>query len=891
MLSIMRPTLISRFNPNLMTPEALENIFVQRQKLAEQIVELIRESATTPSKHYTLLIGPRGIGKTHFISLVYHRIRKMDDLDDRLLIAWVREEEWGISSFLDLLLRILQAIEKEYNDRELGNRIESLYQLTPENAERTAGELLKEIIGNRTLLLLMENLDEVFAGLDDEGQKQLRAYLQENAFCTILATSQSLFNGVKLQTSPFYGFFRIRHLKDLTLDEAVQLLAKVAKLQGDRELESFIQTPTGRDRIKTVHYLAGGNPRVYIILSAFLTRQSLDDLVEAFMAMLDDLTPYYQDRMKCLSPQQRKIVDLLCDRRHAVTVKEIAQRCFITHQTASSQLKDLREKGYVISEAIGRESYYELRETLMRFCVEVKKQRGEPIRLFVDFLRIWYTREELQQRWERCLASSHGSSTLQVTSLKSSLRLEESHHYQQLSPLYLEQEYLRRALEASDSEEDPRVAAYIKEFLVCYIKKGFVQGLRLTEKLVEIRGQALDWLLHGLCLDELKYYEQAIAACDRALSIQPDYDSAWLIRGIALGNLGQLEEEIASFDRALAIKPGYHHTWLLRGIAFFNLGQLEEAIASFDRALAIKADYHDAWLLRGIALFNLGQLEEAIASYDRALAIQPDLHEAWNDRGIALNDLGQLEEAIASYKRALAIKPDSHEASNNWGVTLLNLGQLEEAIAAYDRALVIKPDFQLTWNNRGIAFLKLNRFEDASTCFDRVIELGATYSGVFFNRAIAILGFDRWDEGITALENAIKQIQNKDEITIDDTELIIRIVFKNTQDSVIWKSRLISIIQFYDKYEVLSPLGQGLVKSIPALMPETISDKTARTWLELWQELAKHYPEFQIPLRLLNAAVRYKETKGDRRVLLELAIEERQLLEPLLGGSEPINMK
>ncbi|MEG4811560.1 hypothetical protein QUA82_28450 [Microcoleus sp. F8-D3] len=33
------------------------------------------------------------------------------------------------------------------------------------------------------------------------------------------------------------------------------------------------------------------------------------------------------------------------------------------------------------------------------------------------------------------------------------------------------------------------------------------------------------------------------------------------------------------------------------------------------------------------------------------------------------------------------------------------------------------------------------------------------------------------------------------------------------------------------------------------------------------------YEKFQIPIRLMNAAVRYKETKGDRRVLLELPIE------------------
>jgi hypothetical protein len=86
-----------------------------------------------------------------------------------------------------------------------------------------------------------------------------------------------LFNGVKLQTSPFYGFFRTRHLKDLKPDEAALLLTNVAMLEGDRNLEDFLQTPNGRARVKTVHHLAGGNPRVYIIFSQFLNRESLDE--------------------------------------------------------------------------------------------------------------------------------------------------------------------------------------------------------------------------------------------------------------------------------------------------------------------------------------------------------------------------------------------------------------------------------------------------------------------------------------------------------------------------------------------------------------------------------------------------------------------------------------
>lgn len=58
--------------------------------------------------------------------------------------------------------------------------------------------------------------------------------------------------------------------------------------------------------------------------------------------------------------------------------------------------------------------------------------------------------------------------------------------------------------------------------------------------------------------------------------------------------------------------------------------------------------------------------------------------------------------------------------------------------------------------------------------------------------------------------------------------------------------------------------------------------KAKQTWLVVWRELTIDYKEFKISLRLVNVAVQYKGKKGDRRVLLELAIEERQLLEQVL---------
>ena len=796
-----------------MPAEVLEQIFVQRQGLASELVERIRESVLTAVKSHTLLIGPRGIGKTHLVSLVYHRICEMADLREHLLIAWLSEEEWSVTSFLDFLLCIFQALQKD---------VEALYDLPAEEAEAEGVRLLKEFIdspcckedlpqpsslklrlvsrekrvkvplinhedppqpplirgenvvlvplikgdlggspdlptsnnsnnNSRTLLLIVENLDDLFAGLGKDGQKQFYDFL-ETTNCVILATSQCELKEIQQKKSPFYGFFHPEKLEDLSAEDATQLLANIATYKGNVELASFIQTPTGRDRINAVHFLAGGNPRIYVIFSEFLASQeSLDELVGAFMAMLDDLTPYYQERMKNLSPQQRKIVDILVRSGHAVTVKEIAQRGFMTHQTASSQLKKLLEMSYVRTEQFGREAFYELREPLMRFCLKAKQQRGEPIKLIVDFLRRWYTKSELQERLKLV-----GGEVSQA------------------------REYLLGAIQAfDDDDQDPRVVACIKEFLRCYDKEDYVSASQQAEKLVAIRGNALDWIIQGYCLGWLKRYEEAIASYDKALEIKPDFQEAWNNRGSALGKLGRYEEAIASYNKALEIKPDYHEAWNFRGSALGNLGRYEEAIASFDKALEFKADYHQAWNNRGYALIYLGRYEEALASCERA------------------------------------------------------------------------------------------------------IELDDQSSYGFFNKAIALTALNLWDKGITSLEDAFNRLKDGETDT-EDAKLIIRNLFKNSQDPAIWKTHLTSLITLYNKYKAISTLGQGLVQSIPMLMSEMVSDKTAQKWLEMWQELGSKYDDFQIPLRLLDAAVRYRE-KSDKRVLLSLPIEERKLLEEVLG--------
>ena len=812
---IMTGVFLFRFTPSLMEREALEAIFVQRQDMVQRVLDLIRESALTASKHHTLLIGPRGIGKTHLVSLIYHRAVAMEDLRDRLLIAWMREEEWGITSLLDLLLRIFRALVAEYKDAALDERVESLYSLPPDHVEVAAGKLLKEYVGDRTLLVLIENLDDIFHGLSDEGQKRLRAYIQENPFFTIVATAQSLFNGVSLQTSPFYGFFRIQHLEGLSIEESTELLANIARYRGDQELASFIKTPTGRARIRAVNHLAGGNHRVYVIFSQFLTRESLDELVEPFMRMLDDLTPYYQDRMRWLSQQQRKIVEFLLNRRSPATVKEIAQRCFMTHQTASSQLKSLREMEYVQSISLGRESYYELREPLMRLCIEVKKHQGEMIRLLVDFLRFWYSQVELQQR----LAMLPPEAAL-------------------------ERQYVLYALREADEAEDPRVAACLRDYTSYVEQQDFEGALRAAEDLVEIRGHAQDWIDLGWCLSHLGQFNEALSvynkaidldpkdilawtnrssalyklkcwgellvSAERAIELAPDSVVSWDDRGTALAYLGRWREALESFnkaselapndvdiwnnkswaltnlkrwdealalaEKAIQLDPQHIRIWYNRGNALSGLGQWEEALSSFNTAIELAPDFIWAWINKGWTLYQLGRWEEALASFNKALELSPDNALIWERKGLVLRRLGRQEEALTCMDKAFELTPEDGEAWNERAVLLYEEYQrLEAALTCLDKAVELKKNDPTLWSNRGVALSSVGRHEEALQCFDQAIELNASASYPYFsfNRAAALMALSRWDEGIAQLDAALRYLADTKRIDTGDEVAIV----------------------------------------------------------------------------------------------------------------------
>ncbi|MDP2600163.1 MAG: tetratricopeptide repeat protein [Deltaproteobacteria bacterium] len=161
-------------------------------------------------------------------------------------------------------------------------------------------------------------------------------------------------------------------------------------------------------------------------------------------------------------------------------------------------------------------------------------------------------------------------------------------------------------------------------------------------------------------------------------------------RGAVLKKLGRDEEALAAYDKAIAIDPNYAYAHNNRGNVLEKLGRDQEALASFDKALAIDLNEAFAHYNRGVVLCKLGRYEEALASFDKVIAIDPNYADAHYNRGAVLKKLGRDEEALASYDRAIAIDPNHAFAHNNRVRVLFKLGRYKEALKAFARASQLK---------------------------------------------------------------------------------------------------------------------------------------------------------------------------------------------------------
>ena len=229
-----------------------------------------RRGARGPCPTHSL-IGPKGMGKSHILRLVYHAVRGdivlsgFEGLSDSFVPVILAEEEY-VSSLTKFLLIVLghlkdQGISLSTDPSDL------LGATTLGENERTRAITYVESFKNdsgRILLLLVDNLNDILENMADEDQGELRRLLTASDPVLMIGTAPTLFDSVTNHDCPLYNFFETIWLRDLDFSQARELLSKYARLDNRNDILNEIERREAR--IRTIHSLTGGNPRLLLAL-------------------------------------------------------------------------------------------------------------------------------------------------------------------------------------------------------------------------------------------------------------------------------------------------------------------------------------------------------------------------------------------------------------------------------------------------------------------------------------------------------------------------------------------------------------------------------------------------------------------------------------------------
>ena len=192
--------------------------------------------------------------------------------------------------------------------------------------------------------------------------------------------------------------------------------------------------------------------------------------------------------------------------------------------------------------------------------------------------------------------------------------------------------------------------------------------------------------------------DDAIAECQAALRLDPNFADAHDNLGYVLQREGRMQEALAQYQAAARVKPDFALAHAhLAGILYGEPGRMDDAISEYQEALRLRPNTPDVHNNLANAFFATpGRMNDAVAEYREALRLRPDYAEAHNNLGNAwYSTPGRMDDAIAEYKEALRFKPDYADANLSLALALLSLpGRGAEARPALEEVLRLRPGDQ-----------------------------------------------------------------------------------------------------------------------------------------------------------------------------------------------------
>lgn len=183
------------------------------------------------------------------------------------------------------------------------------------------------------------------------------------------------------------------------------------------------------------------------------------------------------------------------------------------------------------------------------------------------------------------------------------------------------------------------------------------------------------FIIRGLLVggDQPTRAEYDVADLERRVDRDPTDVDSLLSLGYAYESVGRYEDALAAFDQVLELDPSNSGVRYYRGMTLMQLKRFKEAEVALWDALETTPDHALAAKALGEYYIAKKQYKSALAALEPVIELRPHFADLQYLAGYACEQLGRDDEAIEYYRQALTYAPEMVEAKD--GLTRLGGGE------------------------------------------------------------------------------------------------------------------------------------------------------------------------------------------------------------------------
>ena len=176
----------------------------------------------------------------------------------------------------------------------------------------------------------------------------------------------------------------------------------------------------------------------------------------------------------------------------------------------------------------------------------------------------------------------------------------------------------------------------------------------------------------------------ALAWLEKGIAVDETIPELWNNRALAFAELKEYDEAEHAFERALSLQQD---NWE----AYYNFGRMrlmQKRFADADTLLRKAAELDPTSVATfnnlGLALHGLDRYDEAGPAFDRAIELEPRYIEARANKGASLYYAHRFTEAEAQFRHTITLAPEDAGSHYNLAALLLSQGNLIDGFKEYE---------------------------------------------------------------------------------------------------------------------------------------------------------------------------------------------------------------